>query len=66
MQLIKNPYSKIDVRDQSTWPEIKTLIRYYNDLIFDYEDDPRVPFWINEVNNLSSILESGETIYIPF
>jgi len=56
----------IDVWDEKTWPRLKHMIQYYNDLIFDNHDDSMVPFWNAEVSYLRSMLEQGHDKYIPF
>lgn len=60
-----SPFDAIDPTDTSTWPEIKVLKQYYNDLIFDNFDDTRVPFWESELRLLKEMEQRGETIYIP-
>ena len=57
---------QVDVWDQKTWPRLKVLIQYYNDLIFDCHDDPKVPMWNAELRYLRSMLEEGQDLYIPF
>jgi len=58
--------SNIDVWDYRTWPRLNHLIKIYNDLIFDYDDDPRVPIWNSEIEYLRSMLADGQDRYIPF
>ena len=66
MKELQEAMDKIDVWDQKTWPRLNHLIRIYNDLIFDYEDDSRVPMWNAELAHLRSMLEQGQDLYIPF
>lgn len=66
MKELQEAMDKIDVWDQKTWPRLNHLIRIYNDLIFDYEDDSRVPMWNAELVHLRSMLEQGHDQYIPF
>ena len=57
---------QVNVWDQDTYPRIKDMIQHYNDLIFDYSDDTRVPNWNAELSYLRSMLEQGQDLYIPF
>lgn len=66
MKELQEAMNKIDVWDQKTWPRLNHLIRIYNDLIFDYHDDPKVPMWNAELRHLRSMLEEGHDQYIPF
>ena len=66
MNQLQEAMNKIDVWDQKTWPRLKVLIQHYNDLIFDYHDDPKVPMWNAELGHLRSMLEEGHDLYIPF
>ena len=66
MDQLQKVMNSINVWDQDTWPRLKELIQIYNDLIFDYNDDPRVPMWNAELSYLRSSLEQGEDLYIPF
>lgn len=56
----------IDVWDQETWPDNKSLAQAYYDLAFDNPEHEKSDFWMREYEYHWQLHLDGQDKYIPF